>query len=317
MGKKILIPEDITEPGKEFLRDKGYEVIVLNNPTETDICAAIKDCQGYISRSIKCSRQIMEAAPQLKVISSHGVGTEQIDVDTATELNIQVTNAPLANTNSAAEHTIALLLGCANNLVYQDQQTRLGNFASRNTVKSMEVAGKTLGIVGCGRIGQAVARKAVMGLGMNAMGFDAFIPADRWPQAIARCHSLEELVKKADVISLHVPATKDTINMFDAKMFALMKKNAILLNCARGKVINEKDLYTALKQGEIAAAGLDVFAEEPAVASNPLFQLANIIVSPHNAGLSKNAMDKMGLAAAQGIDEVLTGQSPTWPVNKI
>ena len=317
MGYKILIPEYITEPGKAYLKAHGYEVVVLEGATEDSICAAIPQCSGMISRLIKCTRRIMEAGKMLKVIGSHGVGTDQIDLAAATELGIQVTNAPCANSNSAAEHTLALILACANHLVYLDGETRRGNFAARNIVKSLELEGRTIGIIGCGRIGRLVAHKTVYGLGMKAIGLDTFLPEDKWPDYIERKNSLEDLLQEADVVSVHVPATKDTINMFNAKTLKMMKPQCILVNCSRGRVINEEDLYNALVSYKIAGAGLDVFAKEPVEQNNPLLSLANVVVSPHNAGLSMKAMDQMGIDAAKGIDEVLRGGKPTWPVNKI
>lgn len=314
---KVLIPEDITEAGKEYLRNEGYEVVVMDHPTEEEICEAVKDCVGLISRNIYCSRKIMSAGKTLKVVGSHGVGVDQIDVEAATELGIQVTNAPRANTNSVAEHTLALMLGCANHILKLDRAARNGEYGARNTCKALELEGLTIGIIGCGRIGQLVAQKAVHGLDMKAIGLDAFIPEDKWPAGIERRTTLEEVVKEADVISLHVPATKETMNMFNKEIFKLMKPNAILVNCARGGVINEEDLYEALVKGEIAAAGLDVFAQEPVQKDNKLFTLDKVIASPHCAGLSIKAMDKMGLDAAKGIVEVMKGKTPTWPVNKL
>lgn len=317
MGFKVLIPEDITAAGKDYLRSLGYTVEVMENPTEDSICKAVADCDGMLVRNLPYTRKIMEAGKKLKVIARYGVGTDKIDLAAATDLGIQVTNAPTANTNAVAEHVIALLLACADHIIYQDKQTRTGNFGSRDITKSIEIKGRVLGLIGCGRIGQHVAEKASKGFGMKVIGYDAFIPADRWPKDIERRENMEDLIKESDVISLHVPRTKDTINMINKDNIKLMKKTAILLNCARGGVINEADLYEALKNKAIMAAGIDVFATEPASKDNPLFTLGNITVSPHNAALSVEAMDQMGMDAAQGIDDVLNGRKPKFPVNKL
>ena len=317
MGYKILLPEDITEPGKLYLKERGYEIIAMEDPTEESICQAVKCCSGMVSRTIKCSRKIMTAGKMLKVIGSHGVGTEKIDLTAATELGIQVTNTPCANTNSVAEHTLALILACAKHLVYLDEETRRGNFAARNIVKSMELEGKTLGIVGCGRIGKLVAKKAALGLGMKVIGEDPYLSDNQWPSYIQRKKTLDDLLREADVVSIHVPLTKETTNMFNALTLKLMKANSIIVNCGRGGVINEEELYAALVSYKIAGAGLDVFMQEPVNRNNPLLSLENVVVSPHNAGLSTQAMDQTGLDAVKGIDEVLSGKKPTWPVNKI
>jgi D-3-phosphoglycerate dehydrogenase len=317
MGFKVLIPEDITAAGKDCLKSLGYTVEVMSNPTEDKICEAVKDCDAILARNFPYTRKIMEAGKKLKVIARYGVGTDKIDLQAATELGIQVTNAPTANTNAVAEHVIALLLACADHILYQDAQTRAGNFKSRDITKSLEIKGRVLGLIGCGRIGQSVAEKASKGFGMKVIGYDAFIPEDRWPKIIERRENMEDLIREADVISLHVPRTKDTMNMINKDNMKLMKKTAILLNCARGGVVNEADLYEALKNKAIFAAGIDVFATEPASKDNPLFTLDNITVSPHNAALSVEAMDQMGMDAAHGIDDVLHGRKPKYPVNKL
>ena len=318
MSYKVLIPEDITDAGKNYLKERGYIVYVLDCPaTEENVIEAVKDCDAILARNIPYTRKIMEAAPKLKVISRYGVGTDKMDIPAATELGIQITNAPTANTNAVAEHSIALMLACADHIIYQDQQTRNGNFKARDITKSIELRGKKLGLIGCGRIGRAVAEKASKGFGMQIIGFDEFIPSDKWPSDIERRNSIEEVLKEADIVSLHVPRTPETINMINKNNLKYMKKTSILLNCSRGGVINEEDLFVALSKHTIMAAGIDVFAEEPAKKDNILFKLQNITVSPHNAALSVEAMDQMGIDAAQGIDDVLNGRKPKFPVNNV
>lgn len=317
MGYKVLIPQDITEAGKDYLRQKGYEVCVLNDASVETICREVKDCDAILVRTAAYPRAVMEAGSKLKVIARYGAGVDNIDVEAATEHGIWVCNAPVANSNSVAEHAVTLLLACSKNLRVQDQQAREGNYESRNTLKSREVSGKSLGIVGCGHIGRLVAKKAHYGFDMRVKGYDPFMGADKFPDYIEREENLEQLFKECDFISLHIPATAQTKNLVDRNLLGKMKKSAVLINCARGGVVNEEDLYHCLKAGEIQGAGIDVFENEPDIAGNPLFELDNVIVSPHNAALTYEAMDQMGLDAAKGIDEVLNGQKPTWHVNKI
>lgn len=318
MSYKVLIPQDISQAGKDYLTQRGFRVTVLNDSSEKAICEAVEDCDAILARTALYTRAIFQAGKKLKVVARYGAGTDNIDLEAATKFGIQVCNAPVANSNSVAEHTVALILACANNLMVQDREARKGNYESRNQLKSREISGKTLGLIGCGHIGQRVAEKAAKGFQMKVIGFDSYLPKDKVPAGLIEMKdSMDEILAQSDFISLHVPLTKETKNMFDMAAILKMKKDAILINCARGGIIDENDLYDALKRRVIAGAGLDVFAREPVEASNPLFSLDNIIVSPHNAALSYEAMDQMGIDAAKGIEEVLNGRSPTWPVNKL
>ena len=317
MGCKILIPQDITKAGKDFLKDKGYKIKVLEDSSMDSICREVGDCDALLVRTALYPRKIMEAGKQLKVIARYGAGVDNIDIDAASEYGVQVCNAPIANSNSVAEHAIALLLACAKNLKVQDKETRKGNFESRNILKSMEVSGKILGLVGCGHIGQMVAQKAHYGLHMNVKAYDTYISQSKLPSYIQLVDQIDEIFETCDFISLHIPITEDTRDSVNRNLLNKMKPNSVLINCSRGGVVNEADLYEVLSRGRIKAAGIDVFEKEPVSMENPLLQLENVIVSPHNAALTYEAMDQMGIDAAKGIDEVLSGKTPTWPVNRL
>ncbi len=226
-------------------------------------------------------------------------------------------NAPFANSNSVAEHTITLLLACAKNLIIQDHACRTGDFESRNRIKGVELEGKVLGLIGCGHIGRLVAQKAALGFGMKVVGYDAYADRKDMPEYLTLLDSSKDVYQKSDFLSLHVPLTPSTKNMVNKEIMDHMKQGAVLLNCARGGVVNETDLYEAVKKGKLAGAGLDVFADEPIDPENPLYTLDRVIVTPHNAALTAEAADRMGLHAAQGIVEVLNGKQPTWPVNHL
>lgn len=317
MGYRVLIPQDITEAGKNWLAERGYEIAVLQEHSVETICRLVPEYDAILARTAEFPREVMEAGSRLKVIARYGAGVDNIDLEAASEHGIQVCNAPLANSNSVAEHTVTLLLACAKNLIIQDRETRAGNFESRNLLKGTEVRGKTLGLIGCGHIGRLTAEKAAGGLGMQVIGYDAFLKKGDSSGVISVVEDLDELCRRADFISLHVPATPETYHLINREKLSLMKKTAVLINCSRGGVVDEAALYEALVQGVISGAGLDVFEEEPVKRENPLYTLENVIVTPHNAALTYEAMDQMGLDAARGIDEVLNGRRPTWPVNHI
>lgn len=318
MGQIILLPQDVNESGKNFLLERGYELRILQEASVENICKNVGDCSGILARTVQFPEEIFRAAPNLAVIARHGVGFDNIDLAAATQHGVQVCNTPLANANSVAEHTITLLLSCAKNLVYQDRELRNGNYEVRNQAPGRDVSGRTLGIIGFGRIGREVAKKAALGLDMRVLVWGHHHKTEESLDYMTRVDNLEELLTQSDFISLHVPLGKDTKNLINAQNISIMKKECILLNTARGGIVNEQDLYEALLEKRITGAGLDVFEEEPFTDSlSKLFELHNVIVSPHSAALTAEAMERMSLQAAMSIDEVLRGDKPTWPVNQI
>ncbi len=315
MAYKVLIPQDITEVGKAYLREKGYEIKMGSGSTVEAIKNDIVDCDAILARTASFPAEVLEAGKSLKVIGRHGAGVDNIDVERAEQLGIWVTNAPLSNADSVAEHTIALILAAAKNLPYIDKSFRNGDFEIRNRLKGMDLDGKTLGLIGLGRIGMMVAKKAALGLGMKTIGYDPYVFKDKVAPEIELVDKMEGVFKNADFVSLHMPATKETKSVIGKNYFEMMKTSAFLINCARGEVVNESELIEALKNKTIAGAALDVFEQEPPEIDNPLFEMDNVIVTPHNAALTQESMDRMGLHAAMGIDEVLSGKKPSWPVN--
>lgn len=313
---KVLIPEDITAPGKDFLKSRGYEVVVVDGTASEAFEREARDTDALLARTAKYPAEILRKMPELKVIGRHGVGYDNIDMDYCNEKKIRVTITPNANSNAVAEHTVMMLLACAKNLIFQNRQVMAGNWNSRNQCRGEEVTGKTVGIVGCGRIGKQVARKAALGLDMRVIGYDPVIPMDVKLDHMERVSTMEELFREADFVSLHLPETAETKGMINKELISLMKPTASLINCARGGIVNEDDLYEALSKHKIHAAGVDVLIQEPYSPDNRLLTLDNMIVTPHNAALNTETMNKMGLDAAQGIAEVLSGQKPSWPVSR-
>lgn len=316
MSFKVLIPQDITDAGKNYLREHDCEVTVLSDSSVESICAAVKDADALLVRTASYPAEVFDAAGKLKVVARYGAGVDNVDLEAAARHGVQVCNAPFANSNSVAEHTVTLMLACAKNLILQDHACRTGDFESRNRTKGVELDGKVLGLIGCGHIGRLVAQKAALGFGMKVIGYDAYAKQKEMPEYLTLLDRAEDVYQEADFLSLHVPLTPSTKHMVDKTVMNRMKTGAVILNCARGGVVNEADLYEAVKSGKLAGAGLDVFADEPIDPRNPLYTLDRVIVSPHNAALTVEAADRMGLHAAQGIVEVLTGKNPTWPVKR-
>lgn len=314
---KVLIPLDITQAGKDYLTAHGYDYVVGSSTDEEVVAKEIADCDALLIRTSKVTRKIMKAAPNLKVIGRHGVGVDNIDLDAATDLGIQVTNGPTSNADSVAEHTVALLLACGHNIVQMNHYARNGQWEMRDAIKLNQASGKTLGLIGYGRIGQAVAKKCALGLDMKVLAYSPSIASKQLPDYISPVTSLDSILQQSDYVSLHLPANEKTRHSIDKTAFATMKNTAYLLNTARGDIVHEEDLYQALTTGQLAGAGLDVLETEPPQGKHPLFSLDNVVLSPHYGALSQSAFDNMGLHAAQGIHEVLSGTAPTWPVNKL
>ncbi len=315
MAFKVVIPQDITDAGKNFLREKGYEIIIGSGKIDPDsVKRDIVPADAILARTAPFSADILAAAPNLKVIGRHGIGVDNIDVDYCTKRGIWVTFAPNSNANSVAEHTIGMIIAAAHHFAFMDRETRAGNWEVRNKRKGVDLFGKTLGVVGLGRIGRMVAEKCIAAFGMKVLGNDAILPKEKFPAGVVPA-TVEEIFSQADFVTLHIPATPETKGMVNAGLLGKMKKTAFLVNCARGEVMNEADLAEALRNQALAGAALDVFGVEPAKADNPLFKLDNVIVTPHNAALTAESMDRMGLHAAMGIHAALSGQKPEWPVN--
>jgi D-3-phosphoglycerate dehydrogenase len=226
-----------------------------------------------------------------------------------------VTFAPLSNPGTVAEHTLGLIIALAKNMIRCDRELRNGNFNIRNQLLGTDLEGKTLGIVGMGRIGSMVAQKSMLGFSMKVIGYDPFLTKDQLLSGIDFTNDWEYIFKNSDFLSLHLPSTEKTRKIVGKNEFEMMKSSAFLINASRGEIVDEKALIRALEQSKIAGAGLDVFDEEPPEKNNPLFEMQNVVLTPHNAALTAEATARMSLHAAIGIDEVLSGKKPGWPVN--
>ena len=297
----MYIPQDIEEEGKRFLVEKGYKIKVGSDLSQKILIEEIKGCDAVLTRSTAViNKEVITAAENLKVIAKYGVGLDNIDIEAATERGIYVTNTPEANANSVAEHVMALILSLSKNLSLADKELRSGNFAIRSQLFGIDLEGKTLGIIGLGRIGRILAKKASKGFDMKVIGYDPYVTASTNSE-LEIATDLEWVFRNSDVISLHLPLTKTTKGIIGCREFSWMK---------------EADLVNALQAGEIAGAGIDVFEVEPPDKWNPLFNLDNVIVSPHNAALTKEGSIRMSVHAAMQVEQVLSGVKPNWAVNE-
>lgn len=312
----VLIPQPIAEEGKDYLRERGYEVKMGSGHTADIMKEEVKGCDAILMRTALLPADVLRAEKRLKVIGRHGVGVDNIDLKAASELGIYVTNTPEANSNSVAEHTIGLVVACAKNFCLFDRETRNGHFDIRDQVRGVDLEGKIVGIVGLGAIGSRVAKKAIYGFDMKVIAYDPYIDQEHVPADITCVESWEELFQTADFVTLNLPATSETKGRVGKKEFAMMKSTAYLINTARGEIVNETELIEALQHKIIAGAGLDVYAQEPPSKDNLLFQLDNVIVTPHNAALTKECAIRTAIHAAMGIDDVLSGRTPKWLVNE-
>jgi len=315
MAYNVLIPQDVAPPGKDYLRERGYEIKMGSGTTADAIAADVVDCDAILARTASFPAKVFEAGRKLKVISRHGVGVDNIDVAKATELGVWVTFAPESNANTVAEHAIGCILALTRNFIQLDRATRAGNWGIRDKLLGADLAGKVLGIVGLGKIGRRVAQKASRGLDMQVVGYDPFLKPEQVAEFATPAASMEEVFRAADFVSVHIPGGAATKGLVDGKLFALMKKTAFFINASRGDVVAETDLVEALRAGTIAGAAIDVYEKEPPQQDHPLMGMDNVLLTPHNASQTRECMIRMALHAAQGIDEVLAGKHPTWPVN--
>ena len=316
MAYRILIPQDVAQPGKDYLRDRGYEIKMGSGITPEAIAADVVDCDAILARTAPYTAKVFEAGKKLKVISRHGVGYDNIDVARATELGIWVTFAPESLSNTVAEHVIGCTLTLARNFMQLDREMRAGNWGIRDKLLGTDLAGKALGIVGLGRIGRRVAQKASQGLDMKVIGYDPFLKQEQVAEFATPVMSMDDVFSVADFVTLHIPGGPSNRGVIGKKQFALMKKTAFFINASRGDVVAEADLLEALRNGSIAGAAIDVYEKEPPQKDNPLMSLSNVLLTPHNASQTRECMIRMALHAAQGIDEVLSGRRPSWPVNE-
>lgn len=313
---KVLIPQDVAEEGKKYLRERGYEIKMGSGNSLEEIKKDVIDCDAILARLGPFTAEVLEAGEKLKVIARHGVGVDNIDLDKASELGIFVTNAPESNSNTVAELAFGFMIALARNVIAGNKAIRNGDFEFRNRQIGIDLEGHTLGVLGIGKIGRRLCMKAYYGLSMKVIGYDPFLKEKDFPKEVIRIEERDKLFSEADFVSVHIPSVSETKKSIGIREFNLMKPDSFFINVARGDIVVEEDLAKALREGIIRGAAVDVYEKEPPPSDHPFFELDNIIMTPHNAALTKECMIRMAVHAAQGIDEVLSGKNPTWPVNK-
>lgn len=310
---RILVSDDLAYEGIDILKEE-FEVDVKTKLSKEELMDIIPNYDALVVRSAtKVTKDIIEKS-NLKVIGRAGVGVDNIDVDFATKKGILVVNAPEGNTIAASEHTIALLMAAARNI--PAAVTSLKNKKwDRKKFIGVELRGKTLGVIGLGRIGKDVAIKAI-GLGMNIIAYDPYIIKDHVENIHIKVTDLDKVLKESDFITFHVPVTKSTYHMIDRERINMMKDGIIIINCARGGIIDENALYEGLVSGKIRACALDVFEHEPPL-ENPLIDLPNVIATPHLGASTAEAQINVAVDVAKDIIRALKGEMVKNPVNMI
>ncbi|MDE3025675.1 MAG: phosphoglycerate dehydrogenase [Acidobacteriota bacterium] len=309
MSAKVLVRESIAEAGVDLLRERFDVDVDLESPLEE----IVDRYDAIVVRSAtKLTADVIERATNLKVIGRAGVGVDNVDVEAATRRGIVVANAPESTVVSAAEHTIGLLVALARNIPQAHAALKQGRW-ERKAHGGIELAGKTLGVLGFGRIGQQVARRA-LGLGMRVVAYDPYVAAERFRELGAeRGETMDDVYHAAEFVTLHLPLTDETRRAIDASAFARMRDGVRIVNAARGQLVDEAALVDALRSGKVAGAALDVFSSEPY--AGPLLELDNVVVTPHLAASTDEAQDRAGVIVAEQVAAALEGGLVTNAVN--
>ncbi|MGA7877486.1 MAG: phosphoglycerate dehydrogenase [Desulfoferrobacter sp.] len=303
---KVLVSDNLAESGIERLKNVSeLEVEVNTSLTHEELLQIIKEYDALVIRSgTKVTADIIEAAVNLKVIARAGIGLDNVDIAAASKNGVVVMNTPEGNVITTAEHTIAMLMAVSRNIAQASASLKAGKWEKKR-FRGKEVFNKVLGIIGVGRIGRVVADRA-KALRMNVIGYDPYISSEVIDKLGIEGVPLDELFAKSDYITVHTPITQETRNIMNAEAFQKMKKGVFILNCARGGIVNEKDLYEAIQSGIVAGAALDVFMQEPPV-DNPLLGLEQVVATPHLGASTDEAQENVATAVADQVIDYLIG----------
>src|ERR1700689_5707992 len=315
MAPRVLTPDALSPAAVAIFKDRGIEVDFQPNlgKDKDKLAETINGFDGLAIRSAtKVTAKMLEKAKSLKVIGRAGIGVDNVDIPAATARGIIVMNTPFGNSITTAEHAITLMLALARQIPEADASTRAGKW-EKNKFLGVEIFGKTLGVIGCGNVGSIVADRA-LGMKMKVVAYDPYLSAERAVDLGVEKVSLEELLRRADFVTLHTPLTEKTRNIISADSLALTKKGVRLINCARGGLIAEPALFVALKSGHVAGAALDVFVNEPATDS-PLFALPNVVCTPHLGASTSEAQENVALQVAEQMSDYLIRGAITNAVN--
>ncbi|MFQ3619403.1 MAG: hydroxyacid dehydrogenase [Spirochaetales bacterium] len=309
----VLLPQPIEDEAKEILEKAKLEVLLAPDPKPETVAPLMKKTQAIVLRTgITITRDLLGAATDLWTISRTGGGVDNVDLEAATERGVIVTSSLGANTSSVIEHALSLILSLSKKLCFMDREVRKGNFAIRYKNLPRDLQGRTLGVLGFGRIGSGLAEICHRAFQMGILANDEYLSEEKkasykeWVSFVSK----EELFRRSDIVSIHIPLTEETKGSINAALLSFMKPDALLINTSRGGVISEKDLIEALEKRKIAGAGLDVFEQEPPSPDNPLLRLENVLLTPHSAALTKECVVRMAVAGAQRVVDLFNGKIP-------
>ncbi|MBR6343616.1 MAG: phosphoglycerate dehydrogenase [Selenomonadaceae bacterium] len=310
---KVLAADGISPKGIELLQ-QDFDVVVKDKLPAEELLEIIPEFDALLVRSAsKVTAEVIEKAAKLKIIGRAGVGVDNIDIPAATAKGIIVINSPGGNTIAATEHTMAMMLSMARNIPIANETTQKGEW-NRKKYVGVELKGKTLGVIGMGRIGSGVAKRA-LAFDMEVIAYDPYINEERAHDLGVTVGTLDDVVSKADFITVHMPLTPDTKNMISMEQMKKMKQGVRLVNCARGGIINEEDLAQAVKDGIVAGAAIDVFTSEPLPADHPLLGVPGIVVTPHLGASTVEAQIGVSIDVAEGVKAALHGEPVATAVN--
>ena len=306
--KKIAIIGTIHKDGWEVLKKLNFDVFEITDLSNSNLIKQLKDIDGIALRTANLDANVMKECTKLKIVSRHGVGYDNVDISYLNKNNLALAVTGTSNAISVAEHVLTMFLYLAKNIHLSDALTKNGNFDKKTTLPNFfELFEKNILIMGFGRIGQAVAKRC-LGFESNVYVYDPFVNKKTIEEKNCKKIDFSKGIEIADFITIHMPLNKETKNLIANDELKMMKKKCILVNTARGGIINEEDLLSALTNNEILAAGLDVFTDEPPSKSNPLLKLDNILLSPHNAALTLECRRRMAIETAENIAFYLEDQ---------
>lgn len=309
--KKVLVNEKVSPDALNILR-KAAEVVYIPSGDHAEIIRMLKDITGImLDTTIKFTGELMDSAPDLKVISRTGTGVDNVDVEAATQRGIMVLHTPDANTVTVAEHTVSMIGALTKHLLLLDKETREGKFKiARRYYLPVDLDGKTLGIIGYGRIGKQVAKKCLAAFNMKVIIYDPYISDDVVAPGVERYDSEEDVYRQSDVLTIHVPLTDETKKHVGEKLLSLMKPSAYLINTARGNIIDEAYVIKMLDEERLKGAAFDVLTNEPPMDNEAFLANPKTIISPHTAALTHECTIRVACEAASGIVDYLEGRMP-------
>lgn len=318
--KRVLLLNPPQDKSGEAILEQEVEIVRISNPDRDTLLRAVKGVHGIIPRGTKMTAEVLAQADALEVVATPSAGYDHIDIDACSERGIPVVNNTGLNAVSVAEHTIGLMVGISKAIVLTDQLLRREGWKSRLPYTweqiGLELDGRTFGIVGVGNVGSRLAQRVQAAFNMTVLGYDPYVSREKMQECGAiKIDNLDDMLPQLDFLSIHAPHTKETFHIIGAPQLAKMKPTAYLINCARGPLVHEHALIEALRNKVIAGAALDVFEPEPALDDNPLCQMPNVILTPHLAGVTKEAAKRMAMGAAEQTLQVLRGEKPPRLVN--